>query len=132
MVGRGRVLEIVNYWQILSVKPAPTQSAKCTSGFIVGRGRVLEICQLLAHIVGETRPYPIRKMYVGIYGWARRVLEIVNYWHILSVKPAPTQSLLQNSQRASNTIDCFHRANFIECLLKITFPNIVSHDDNFC
>src|SRR4028119_600371 len=59
-------------------------------------------------------------------------LEIVNYWHILSVKPAPTKSLLQNSQRASNTIDCFHGANFIECLLKITFPNIVSHDDNFC
>ncbi len=40
---RGRVLEIVNYWQILSVKPAPTKSAKCTSGFMVGRGRVLEI-----------------------------------------------------------------------------------------
>ena len=28
-------------------------------------------CQLLAHIVGETRPYQIRKIYVGIYGWAR-------------------------------------------------------------
>jgi len=38
---------------------------------MVGRGRVLEICQLLANIVGETRPYPIRQMYVGIYGWAR-------------------------------------------------------------
>ncbi|MEG3922040.1 hypothetical protein [Microcoleus sp. POL10_C6] len=28
-------------------------------------------CQLLAHILGETRPYQIRKMYVGIYGGAR-------------------------------------------------------------
>ncbi len=28
-------------------------------------------CQLLAHILGETRPYPIRQMYVGIYRWAR-------------------------------------------------------------
>jgi hypothetical protein len=25
----------------------------------------------LAHILGETRPYQIRKMYVGIYPWAR-------------------------------------------------------------
>ena len=38
---------------------------------MVGRGRVFRDCQLLAHIVGETRPYQIRKMYVGIYGWAR-------------------------------------------------------------
>jgi hypothetical protein len=28
-------------------------------------------CQLLAHIVGETRPYQIRKMYIGIYPGAR-------------------------------------------------------------
>ncbi|MEG5068515.1 hypothetical protein NDI43_24330 [Microcoleus vaginatus GB2-A3] len=28
-------------------------------------------CQLLAHIVGETRPYHIRQMYIGIYRWAR-------------------------------------------------------------
>jgi hypothetical protein len=38
---------------------------------MVGRGRVFRDSQLLAHIVGETRPYQIRKMYIGIYGWAR-------------------------------------------------------------
>src|SRR4028119_320365 len=63
-LGEGGFLEIVNYWHILSVKPAPTKSAKSTWGFMVGRGRVFRDCQLLGHIVGETRPYQIRKIYV--------------------------------------------------------------------
>jgi hypothetical protein len=48
-------------------------------------------CQLLAHIIGETRPYQIRRT-SGFMVGRGRVLEIVNYWHILSVKPAPTKS----------------------------------------
>ena len=64
-------------------KPAPTQQIAHIKFYLyqrrkmyVGiygwaRGRVFRDCQLLAHIVGETRPYQIRKIYVGIYGWAR-------------------------------------------------------------
>ena len=55
MVGWGRVYQIVDYWQLWLVKPAPTSTMYIVIYGWVGAG--LSDCRLLAIMVGKTRPY---------------------------------------------------------------------------
>jgi hypothetical protein len=57
LLGGGGFFYIIHYWLILLVKPPLQFGNKSALPLFVGWGRVYLSPQLLADIVGETRPY---------------------------------------------------------------------------